>query len=148
MRLFLTLRPQRWLAAECMGGCIPHAALELLCVSVCSSGCRFVTFCRGAFLCFFFKTTLRRLQTAADSLGRIHALARPHGAHGLCSAGDDATHVVPCVSILRSWHRFSRSTQHRSGPRPPLHHLLRSQLCRLQQQPLLPLPSNILMRVL
>ena len=47
----------------------------------------------------FFKTTLRRLQTAADSLGRIHALARLHGAHGLCGAGDD-TDIVPCVSVF------------------------------------------------
>lgn len=31
---------QCWLAAECMGGCIPHAALELLCAAACSDGCR------------------------------------------------------------------------------------------------------------
>jgi U3 small nucleolar RNA-associated protein 22 len=31
---------QRWLASECMSGCIPHTALELLCVSACSGGCR------------------------------------------------------------------------------------------------------------
>ncbi len=84
----------------------------------------------------FFKTTLRRLQAAADSLGRIHALALLHGAHGLCGAGDDATDVVPFVSVLTLLHRFSRSTQHRSGPRPPPHLLLRSQLGCLQQQPL------------
>ncbi len=31
---------QSWLAAECMDGCIPHAALELLCAAACSGGCR------------------------------------------------------------------------------------------------------------
>jgi U3 small nucleolar RNA-associated protein 22 len=31
---------QRWLASECMSGCIPHAALELLCASTCAVGCR------------------------------------------------------------------------------------------------------------
>jgi U3 small nucleolar RNA-associated protein 22 len=31
---------QCWLAAECMGGSIPHPALELLCVVACAGGCR------------------------------------------------------------------------------------------------------------
>jgi hypothetical protein len=146
LRVPLTLFLQRWLAAECMGGCIPHNALELLCASVCASGCRCMTFFVVAFFVFCFKTPLLWLQAAFDSMGRVHALARPHGAHGFCGAGNEATHFGPSLSVVILECRCSQSILHRHGPHPlpP-----RTQSQPHQLQPRLPLqpPSNTLMFV-